>query len=31
MEIKSPKEDKNMADSYPNWFDISKFKKHSYY
>ena len=26
MEIKSPKEDKNMTD-YPNWFDRNKFKK----
>ena len=26
-EIKSPKEDKNTADSYPNWFDKIKFKK----
>ena len=25
-EIKSPEEDKNMADSYPNWFDRNKFK-----
>ena len=26
MEIKSPKEDKNMTD-YPNWFDRNRFKK----
>ena len=26
MEIKSPKEDKNMTD-YPNWFDKNKFEK----
>ena len=26
-EIKSPKEDKNMADYSPNWFDRNKFKK----
>ena len=26
MEIKSPKEDKNMADSYFNWFDKNKLK-----
>ena len=26
-EIKSPKEDKNMTDYYPNWFDKNKFKK----
>ena len=26
-EIKSPKEDKNTTDSYPNWFDKIKFKK----
>ena len=26
-EIKSPKEDKNTTDSYPNWFDKNKFKK----
>ena len=26
MEIKSPKEDKNMTD-YPNWFDRNKFQK----
>ena len=25
-EIKSPEEDKNMADSCPNWFDKNKFK-----
>ena len=25
-EIKSPKEDKNVADSYPNWFYKNKFK-----
>ena len=27
MEIKSPKEDKNTTDDYPNWFDRSKFEK----
>ena len=27
MEIKSPKEDKNATDYYPNWFDKNKFKK----
>ena len=27
MEIKSPKEDKNTTDYYPNWFDKNKFKK----
>ena len=27
MEIKSPKEDKNTTDHYPNWFDRSKFEK----
>ena len=26
-EIKSPKEDKNTIDYYPNWFDKNKFKK----
>ena len=26
-EIKSPKEDKNTTDFYPNWFDKIKFKK----
>ena len=26
-EIKSPKEDKNTTDYYPNWFDKNKFKK----
>ena len=26
QEIKSPKKDKNMTDSYPNWFDKNKFK-----
>ena len=26
MEIKSPKEDKNTIDYYPNWFDRNKFK-----
>ena len=26
MEIKNPKEDKNMTD-YPNWFDRNKFEK----
>ena len=25
-EIKSPEEDKNMTDYYPNWFDKKKFK-----
>ena len=31
-EIKIPKEDKNMTDYYPNWFDKNKFKKNvSYY
>ena len=25
-EIKSPEEDKNTTDSYPNWFDKNKFK-----
>ena len=25
-EIKSPKEDKNTTDYYPNWFDRNKFK-----
>ena len=25
-EIKSLEEDKNMTDSYPNWFDKNKFK-----
>ena len=27
MEIKSLKEDKNMTDHYPNWFDRNKLKK----
>ena len=27
IEIKSPKEDKNTADYYPNWFDRNKFEK----
>ena len=27
MEIRSPKEDKNTTDYYPNWFDKNKFKK----
>ena len=27
IEIKSPKEDKNTTDNYPNWFDRNKFKK----
>ena len=27
MEIKSPKEDKNTTDYYPNWLDKNKFKK----
>ena len=26
VEIKSPKEDKNTTDYYPNWFDKNKFK-----
>ena len=26
IEIKSPEEDKNTADPYPNWFDKKKFK-----
>ena len=26
MEIKSPEEDQNTTDSYPNWFDKNKFK-----
>ena len=26
-EIKSPEENKNMTDYYPNWFDKNKFKK----
>ena len=26
-EIKSPKEDKNTTDNYPNWFDRNKFEK----
>ena len=26
-EIKSPEEDKNTTDSYPNWFDKNKFNK----
>ena len=26
MEIKSPKEDKNTTDYYPDWFDRNKFK-----
>ena len=26
-EIKSPKEDKNTTDYYPNWFDRNRFKK----
>ena len=31
-EIKSPEEDKNMTDYYPNWFDKNSFKKKfSYY
>ena len=25
-EIKSPEEDRNTTDSYPNWFDKNKFK-----
>ena len=27
IEIKSPKEDKNTTDNYPNWFDRNKFQK----
>ena len=27
IEIKSPKEDKNTTDNYPNWFDRNKSKK----
>ena len=27
IEIKSPKEDKNKTDNYPNWFDKNKFEK----
>ena len=27
IEIKSPEEDKNTADSFPNWFDKNKFQK----
>ena len=27
IEIKSPKEDENMTDNYPNSFDRNKFKK----
>ena len=27
MEIKSPKEDKNTTDYYPDWFDRNKFQK----
>ena len=27
VEIKSPKEDKNTTDYYPNWFDRNKFEK----
>ena len=27
IEIKSPKEDKNTTDYYPNWFDKNKFEK----
>ena len=27
IEIKSPKEDKNTTDNYPNWFDKNKFQK----
>ena len=26
IEIKSPKEDKNTTDNYPNWFDRNKFE-----
>ena len=28
IEIKSPKEDKNMTDNYPNQFDRNKFKNY---
>ena len=31
IEIKSPKEDKYMTDSYLNWFDKNKTKSFSYY
>ena len=31
IEIKSPKEDENTTDGYPNWFDKNKFKTISYY
>ena len=27
IEIKSPKEDKNTTDNYPNWFDRNKFEQ----
>ena len=27
IEIKSPEEDKNTTDYYPNWFDRNRFKK----
>ena len=27
IEIKSPKEDKNTTDHYPDWFDRNKFEK----
>ena len=27
IKIQSPKEDKNMTDDYPNWFDRNKFEK----
>ena len=29
IRIKSPEEDKNSTDSYPNWFDKNKFKNTS--
>ena len=29
--IKSPKEDENTTDYYPNWFDKNKLKKISYF
>ena len=27
IEIKSPEEDKNSTDHYPNWFDRNKFEE----
>ena len=27
IEIKSPQDDKNTTDNYPNWFDRNKLKK----